>query len=265
MKIKCENCSTLFELREEKLPDEQRLVARCPECREVLTFDAAESKHEAPETVITGKLQRHAGAAGGEGKQYGYEEVTLEDFEEDGHLALIMENDAQQVEALRQAVEELGYTYVSAASTREAIEKMRTQQMMERDGQQVEMLRQAVENLGYRYVTAENTREAIGKMRFHHFDLLILSDGFDDIELAESPILQYLNRQPMSIRRHIFLTLLGDSFKTMDQLMAFSLSADLVVNRHDLGKLATSLKQAVFAKQKFYKVFLDTLVEAGKS
>jgi CheY-like chemotaxis protein len=264
MKIKCENCSTLLELRKEKLPDKQQVVARCPECREVLTFDSAELKSGTPETIITGKLQRKAGTVV-EDNRYGYEEDTLEVFEENAQLALVMENDVQQVEMLRQAVEELGYTYVSAASTRDAIDKMRTQQMMERDAQQVEMLRRAVESLGYTYVTAENTREAIGKMRFHSFDLLILSDGFDDIELAESPVRHYLNHQPMSIRRHMFLVLLGDSFKTMDELTAFSLSADLVVNRKDLGKLTTILKQAVLNKQKFYKVFLDTLVEAGRS
>jgi predicted Zn finger-like uncharacterized protein len=154
---------------------------------------------------------------------YGDEDADLELYEEGVRLALVMENDAQQAEKLSQAVEELGY----------------------------------------KYVPAENTRAAIGKMRLHQFDLVILADGFDGIELGQSPVLRYLNHLSMSIRRRIFVALIGDSFKTMDQMMAFVMSANLVINPRDMDKLRTILIHSISDNEKFYKVFMDTLVEVG--
>ncbi len=102
-------------------------------------------------------------------------------------------------------------------------------------------------------------------MRFHTFDLVILTDRFDGIELGQSPVLQYLNHLSMSIRRRMFVALVGDAFNTMDHMMAFAMSANLVINRRDLDKLAGILKNAVSDNEKFYKVFMDTLSELGKA
>ena len=57
---------------------------------------------------------------------------------------------------------------------------------------------------------------------------------------------------------------LQEGFKTMDDMMAFALSANLVVNTKELDKLLAILKRALSDYEKFYKVFMDTLVEVGK-
>ncbi len=133
------------------------------------------------------------------------------------------------------------------------------------EAEQVEMPKKAVEELGYKCVWAENTREAIGKMRLHHFDLVILPDKFDGVEFKDSPLLQFMNHLSMSLRRRIFLALISDKFNTMDNMMAFAMSANLVVNKNDLDKLTAVLKKALLDHEKFYKVFMDTLVEIGKA
>jgi hypothetical protein len=94
---------------------------------------------------------------------------------------------------------------------------------------------------------------------------VILSDGFDGIGLKQSPILQYLNHSSMSVRRRVFLAVIGDDFKTMDNMMAFSMSANLVINREDLDKVEAILKRGVSENERFYKVFMDMLVETGKA
>jgi len=68
----------------------------------------------------------------------------------------------------------------------------------------------------------------------------------------------------MSIRRKIFFVLLGDQFKTMDNMRAFGASANLVVNPRDLPDLTLILKKAINDNNQFYKVFMDTLKETGK-
>ena len=128
--------------------------------------------------------------------------------------------------------------------------------VLENDTQQAEKLKRTVEELNYRYVLARNTREAISKMRLHHFDLVFLPDRFDEIELAQSPVLQHINNLSMSVRRRFFLALIGDNFKTMDQMMAFAMSANMVINENDLDRLTAILKHAISDNEKFYKIFL---------
>lgn len=137
--------------------------------------------------------------------------------------------------------------------------------VMANETRQIDKLGKSVSALGYRYVSAQNTEAAIGKMRLHHFHLVILCDGFDGIELGQNPILQYLNHLSMSIRRHIFLALIGNTFDTLDHLMAFTMSANVVINWKDIDNLTNILNNGILDNEKFYKVFLDTLSEAGKA
>jgi predicted Zn finger-like uncharacterized protein len=137
--------------------------------------------------------------------------------------------------------------------------------IMAKDPEQGAKLVRCVEDLGYRPVLTSNTRDAVSKIRLHHFDLLILSEGFDNIELLQSPILDHLNHLSMSIRRKMFLVLVSDTFRTADDMMAFSMSANLVVNPKSLDKLSSILQKAQKEIRLFYKVFLDVLEETGKA
>jgi hypothetical protein len=122
----------------------------------------------------------------------------------------------------------------------------------------------ALEGLSYKPILPTSTEEAMGKLRFHHFDLIIVSDGFDGQDLTNSPIMHYLNHLSMGIRRKIFVVLLSNKFKTMDNMMAFARSANLVVNPDDLSNLALILKKGIPDNEKFYKVLMDTFKEVGR-
>jgi DNA-binding response OmpR family regulator len=132
------------------------------------------------------------------------------------------------------------------------------------DDGQVNEISSVLEELSYKPILALSTQEVMGKLRLHHFDLIILSDGFDGQNLEGSPVTNYLDHLSMSERRKIFLVLLSDEFKTMDNMMAFTLSANLVVNPAELSKLGLILNKAIPDHEKFYKIFMDTLKEAGK-
>lgn len=122
----------------------------------------------------------------------------------------------------------------------------------------------ALEGLSYKPILPTSTEEAMGKLRFHHFDLIIVSDGFDGQDLTNSPITHYLNHLSMGIRRKIFVVLLSNKFKTMDNMMAFARSANLVVNPDDLSNLSLILKKGIPDNEKFYKVLMDTFKEVGR-
>ncbi len=224
MEIRCENCRTKLNIPDEKIPKGQRVTVSCPKCKGKLTLDDRSAKAEKPSPAVDEKAAPQESRAD-TAKAYAGEGSALEFYDEGIKLALVAENDPDQCEKIRPAIE----------------------------------------GIGYKYVAAEDTNQAISNMRFHTFDLVILADQFDGIGLGQSPVLQYLNHLSMSIRRRMFVALVGDGFNTMDHMMAFTMSANLVINKRDLDKLAGILKNAVSDNEKFYKVFMDTLSEIGKA
>jgi len=225
MEVICEHCKAKLNLPDEKIPKDQLVKISCPKCKNKITLDTRKSEEKKPPPAET--EPKPAPEPGEE--NYSYDDYSddeaLDFFEEDAKLALVNVGDTDYSEKIKTTVEEIGYQYISSS----------------------------------------DTRDATGKMRFHHFDLVILADGFDGQPLENSPLLNYLNHVSMSVRRRIFLTLVGDKFKTMDNMMAFAMSANTVINTKDMDKLSSILKKAILDNEKFYKVFMDAVIETGKA
>jgi predicted Zn finger-like uncharacterized protein len=128
-----------------------------------------------------------------------------------------------------------------------------------------EKVKTAVEGLGYKYIPSPNTRDALGKLRYHRFDIIFLAEGFDGQELDNSPVRNYLNTISISARRRILVALMSDRFKTTDEMAAYAMSSNIVISTKDTDKLSPILKKGLSEYEKFYKVFMDTLVEVGKA
>ena len=226
METICEHCKAKLNIPDEKIPKNKAVRIACPKCKKKITLEATKEQNETGRFHLSFIEPTQAG--GSAENAYGYgdysDDEALGFYEEGTKLALVMENIPEHADKIRMAIGQLGYKAVSAP----------------------------------------NIRDAIGRMRFHHFDLVILSDGFDGQSLERNPVLSYLNNLSMTIRRRMFVVLMGEGFKTMDDMMAFALSANLVVNTKELDKLLAILKRAISDYEKFYKVFMDTLVEVGK-
>lgn len=232
MEVTCEQCKTRFNIPDDKVPKDKVIKLNCPKCKGKISVggEALQPPPKADETGdFTLKLVDPDAGKKPPEESYGYEDFTtdqaLDFFEEGIKLALIMPNSSMNEDHLRAGLE----------------------------------------LIGYKCVPTPNTRDAIGKLRFHNFDLIILADGFDSQPLDHSVIVNYLNRLPMSVRRKIFLALVSDNFKTMDNMAAFAMSANVVINSKDIQKLHLILKKAVSENERFYKIFVDTLVETGKA
>jgi predicted Zn finger-like uncharacterized protein len=235
MEVTCAQCKTKLNVPDEKIPKDQMIRVSCPKCKSKITIDSRIStQNEPPDESFseTGKLHlKFIESKRGEDiekkedvKDDDSDGETLDFFDEDTKLALVLTDD-------------------------DISEKVKT----------------AVEGLGYRYIAAPNTRDALGKLRFHRFDIIFIAEGFDGQELENSPIRNYLNTLAISSRRRIFLALIGDKFKSMDDMMAYTMSANAVINTKDTDKLSSILKQGLSEYEKFYKVFMDILVEVGKA
>ena len=232
MEVTCGQCKARFNIPDDKVPKDKILKLNCPKCKGKISLggEAPEQPAKADESGAFRMkfIDPKAGQKAPE-ESYGYEDYAgdqaLDFFEEGIKLALIMPNSSMNGDRLKAGIE----------------------------------------IIGYKCIPTPNTRDAIGKLRFHHFDLIILADGFDNQPLDHSVIVNYLNRLSMSVRRKIFLALISDNFKTMDNMMAFAMSANVVINSKDIEKLHLILKKAVSENERFYKIFMDTLVETGKA
>lgn len=239
MQVACEHCKTKINIPDHKIPRGQRVRINCPKCKKVISVVA-------PYTTRKGSLQvgpaehgetemfhmrfmESKPAQGPEDAGNGYDDYSqdngLDYYEEDARLALVMVDEPKQVSRIESAIK----------------------------------------GLGYRHINSPTTRDGIGKMRFHHFDLVILADGFDGQDLTNNSVIHYLSRLSMPVRRNIFLVLIADRFKTRDNMMAFALSANIVVNPKELNGFGPILRNAILENKKFYKVYIDTMAELGKA
>ena len=237
MEVTCTQCKIKINVPDEKIPKDQVVRINCPKCKNKITIEPDNLLQDdlSPDDTVyeTGKLHLKYIESKRDGQTtegaFGYDDYSSDEalafFDGDTKLALIMIEDNKNEGKVKAAVEELGYKYISSP----------------------------------------NTRDALGKLRFYHFDMVLLEDGFDGQETGKSPVMNFLSHTTMSSRRRIFLALIGDRFKTMDEIMAFSLSANIVVNSKEIEKLSSVLKRGLSEHEKFYKVFMDTLVEVGKA
>jgi predicted Zn finger-like uncharacterized protein len=212
MEVTCTQCQTKLNIPDEKIPKDQVIKVSCPKCKNKITIDSRASTRS-EETEKSGDIR----------DDYTDSE-SLDFFDENTKLALVLADD-------------------------DIADKVKT----------------AVEGLGYKYIHAPNTRDALAKLRFHRFDIIFIAEGFDGQELENSPIRNYLNTLAMSSRRRIFLALMGDRFKSLDDMTAYTMSANTVISTKDVDKLPSIFKQGISEHEKFYKVFMDTLVEVGKA
>jgi hypothetical protein len=102
-------------------------------------------------------------------------------------------------------------------------------------------------------------------MRFHVYDLIIVNENFDVADTQSgNEVLNYLQNLVSALRRNIFVALLTDNYRTIDNMMAFNKSVNLVINTKNIDDFATIIKQGLDDNQAFYSVFKETLKKLGR-
>ena len=122
-----------------------------------------------------------------------------------------------------------------------------------------------LQQMDYHVTVCESARDAMKVMRLRVFDLVILDENFEGQGLKSNHVLQFLGHQPMNIRRNIFVVLLGNGFRTADNMTAFNLSVNLVVNLNDIGQLDKIMKRSLIDYEEFYRVLKRSLKAVGRA
>jgi predicted Zn finger-like uncharacterized protein len=123
----------------------------------------------------------------------------------------------------------------------------------------------ALDVLEYQITEAESTRDALKRMRYHNYDLFVVNESFDTDNPESNGILLYLERLSMGVRRNMFVALISDRFRTMDNMMALNKSANLIINIKNIEDIGKILSRGITDNEFFYRVLKSTLKEVGKS
>ena len=120
-----------------------------------------------------------------------------------------------------------------------------------------------IENLHlmeYHITEVENSRSALKKMRYHIYDVVVVNESFDTSSPDANVVLIYLERLSMSVRRHMFVAMLSNRFRTMDNMIALQKSVDIILNIKNIKDVGKILSRGVTDKDFFYRAFKDALL-----
>jgi hypothetical protein len=116
----------------------------------------------------------------------------------------------------------------------------------------------ALESLGFHGIISTSTEKTMEQIKGTPYRVIILEDDFQGMPLGNSPIYLELAQMSMSLRRYTFLVLLAKGAKHLDPMEAFSLSANLLLDK-DRVKGEEGLKDILLREisqyAKFYLVY----------
>ena len=123
----------------------------------------------------------------------------------------------------------------------------------------------ALELMEYQITKAESARDALKRMRYHNYDLFVVNETFNTDNPESNGILMYLERLNMTVRRNMFIALISDRFRTMDNMMALNKSVNLIINIKNIEDIGKILSRAITDNEFFYRIFKGTLKEVGRA
>jgi predicted Zn finger-like uncharacterized protein len=118
--------------------------------------------------------------------------------------------------------------------------------------------------MDYHFTEAESARDALKQMRYHDYDMIIVNEDFDTKNPDSNGVLIYLERLSMDIRRNIFVAMISSRFHTMDNMMTFNKSVNLIINIKNIDDIDKILQRGIADNEFFYRVFRESLKKTGR-
>lgn len=143
-------------------------------------------------------------------------------------------------------------------------EEEKTALLCEQDIVIREQIVSVLDMLEYHITVCDSARDAMKKMRYHIYDLVVVNETFDCVNPDANGILIYLERLNMAIRRDVFVLLVSSRFRTMDHMMAFNRSADVILNPENITDFEKVLKRGLAEHDLAYRVYRETLKKLGR-
>ena len=117
----------------------------------------------------------------------------------------------------------------------------------------------------YQTTIADNSRDALKRMRYHTYDLVVVNEDFDTDDPNTNGIILYLERLGMAVRRNMFVALVSARHRTMDNMMAFHKSVNLVINIKNIEDIGKIISRGITDHGLFYRMHREMMKETGRA
>jgi CheY-like chemotaxis protein len=152
----------------------------------------------------------------------------------------------------------MGETYNSAEKPFDFLdENAQTAIICEPNIKARKILIKTLNHMDYYVTEAKDGRDALRKMRYHNYNVVIFNEQFDSEDPDANGVLAYLQQLPMDQRREVFIILISARFRTMDNMMAFNKSVNLIVNLKNLDMFNKILRQNLVEFHRNYRLYRD--------
>ncbi len=126
-------------------------------------------------------------------------------------------------------------------------------------------IQNALDLMDYQITITKNARDALKRMRYHVYDLIVVDENFDTKNPDSNGVLIYLERLTMAVRRKIFAAMISNRYRTMDNMMAFHASVNLIINIKNIEDIGKILSRSITDAELFYRIYKETLKEFRKA
>jgi hypothetical protein len=229
MNISCENCRSKFKIPDEKVPKGQMFSMTCPQCNTKVVVNARSNTHSLSDT----------------------DSASLDKPKPEKEKTIIDEVDADIYDA-----SDKPFDFVE--------EGVKTALLCESDAALQTKIKTGLHNMDYHITAPRLPKDALKQMRFHVFDMVVLNERFGTQNPDMNPVLKYLDRLNMSTRRNIFVILITDRYRTMDNMSAFNKSVNLIVNLKNIDEIEKILRRGIADHEAFYRVYKRALIKTGR-
>lgn len=221
MDIICNECQSKFRIPDHKIPESKAAFLQCPKCNNKIIFNTEPDIDHTSYDVTDTGIDNNSQTKESIPYSDDTEGGSFDFIEEEGKTALVCEQDP----AIRKKI-------------------TTTLDLME-----------------YNITVIETAREALIQLRNRTVDLVLINENFDTDSPDKNGILSYLERLEMPIRRNIFVTLLSNRFQTLDNMIAFNKSVNLIINLNQINDIIKILPKAITENEMFFEIYNDTLKE----
>jgi predicted Zn finger-like uncharacterized protein len=257
MDITCEKCNSKFRVSDEKIPSELKSI-NCPKCKNKIPIKPT-SKIENNNLKAEDDPVLNSKIAPSTNDDFSFDEAGDEPVLDKETMDEPISDKINKDESISLD------SYDAADKPFDFIEEEgKTALVCESDPEFRKTILDTLHLMEYTITVAKNSRDVMKKMRYHVYDVIVLNEKFENPNPDSNPVLFHLERLPISTRRNIFVTLLSDRFRTMDNMTAFQKSVNLIININNINDFGKIFSRGLTDHEFFYKVFRDTMKKIGR-
>jgi predicted Zn finger-like uncharacterized protein len=253
MIIVCQKCSSRLQIDEAKVPT-RPLNVRCPKCNSEVNL-ASVNSNSALEGTSASATPAHARFSTPKpAPLFEFQQTVKEEKSDSAGIEKLLE----LLSGLMSQPNARGF---NSSAPRPSWNPRRALVCILEENR--ELLARSLAENGYQVFVAEDTRQAVERMRENQLDVVIVDARFDAVEQGAVFVSREVNILRPAQRRRLFFVLLSPSLRTMDAHSAFLNNVNAVVNVNDMGDLPTLIEHRLRDFNELYKDFNEVMKTPG--